>query len=141
MSFERLVNNGRAISFFFLLAMSLLVFFPDERVQANEQESLEPDIDSLIHEQLETLNFDEVKQFWDSIVTEYGGFLAESQKGSFFDFVKADKSNPIEDWILGGVKFIFYELVANGKLLGSLILLAVFAVLLQTIQNAFEFHT
>lgn len=141
MRFERLVKHGRVFSFFFLIAASLVVFFSSDEVQANDEEPAEPDIDSLIDEQLETLDFDPVKQFWDSIVSEYGGFLPESQKGSFFDFVKEDKSNAIEQWMLGGVKFIFYELAANGKLLGSLILLAVFAVLLQTIQNAFEFHT
>lgn len=135
---ERLVKYG----FFFLLFASLMIYIMPVNVgKANEEAVEETDIDSLIHEQLETLNFDEVRQFWDSIVTEYGGFLPESQKGSFFDFVKEDKSNAIEQWILGGVKFIFYELAANGKLLGSLILLAVFAVLLQTIQNAFEFQT
>lgn len=134
---ERLVKYG----FFFLIFTSLVIYMPINEGKANEEEVEETDINSLIHEQLETLNFDEVREFWDSIVTMYGGFLPESQKGSFDDFVKKDKSNALEQWILGGVKFIFYELVANGKLLGSLILLAVFAVLLQTIQNAFEFHT
>lgn len=134
---ERLVKRGRAIIFFFLI----LNFLIDE-AKANEQDTAEEaDIDSIIQEQLETIDFEHVKSYWDSIVTEYDGFLPESQKGSFFDFVKGDKSSSFEQWIIGGVKFIFYELVANGKLLGSLILLAVFAVLLQTIQNAFEFHT
>src|SRR5690606_31664956 len=107
MRFERLVKHGRVFSFFFLIAASLVVFFSSDEVQANDEEPAEPDIDSLIDEQLETLDFDPVKQFWDSIVSEYGGFLPESQKGSFFDFVKEDKSNAIEQWMLGGVKFIF----------------------------------
>ncbi|CAH0177781.1 Stage III sporulation protein AE [Peribacillus sp. Bi96] len=92
----------------------------------------------LVQAQIERLGVDELKQYWDDIVTEYGGFLPESQKGSFMDFVSGDKKFSFDQWIKGIIKFIFHELLVNGKLLGSLILLTVFSMFLQTLQNAFE---
>ncbi|WP_230137072.1 stage III sporulation protein AE, partial [Peribacillus frigoritolerans] len=92
----------------------------------------------LVQAQIERLGVDELKQYWDDIVTEYGGFLPESQKGSFMDFVSGDKKFSFDEWIKGITKFIFHELLVNGKLLGSLILLTVFSMFLQSLQNAFE---
>ena len=92
----------------------------------------------LVQDQIERLGVDELKQYWDDIVTEYGGFLPESQKGSFMDFVSGDKKFSFDQWIKGMTKFIFHELLVNGKLLGSLILLTVFSMFLQSLQNAFE---
>lgn len=54
------------------------------------------------------------------------------------DFVSGDKKFSFEQWIKGMTKFIFHELLVNGKLLGSLILLTVFSMFLQSLQNAFE---
>lgn len=136
-------NEGRKMTNLIIFIFFIFYFLHHDANanETSENEKYEPDLDSIIHEQLESIDFEHIKSYWESIVTEYGGFLPESQKGSFLDFVKGDKSFSFEQWMIGAIKFIFHELVANGKLLGSLILLAVFAVLLQTIQNAFEFHT
>ncbi len=81
---------------------------------------------------------DDLKQFWDSVYDEYGGFLPESQKGSFVDFISGEKKFSLKEWLSGILKFIFHEIIANGKLLGTLILLTVFSVFLQTLQSTFE---
>ncbi|OCA86343.1 stage III sporulation protein AE [Pradoshia sp. D12] len=81
---------------------------------------------------------DDLKQFWDSVYEEYGGFLPESQKGSFVDFISGEKKFSLKEWLSGILKFIFHEIIANGKLLGTLILLTVFSVFLQTLQSTFE---
>lgn len=108
----------------------------ENHVEEVEEDPIQPYVD----EQIEEIGLDEVRAYWNDVVEEYGGFLPESQKGSFLDFVKGEKSFSLKEWLLGALKFLFHELIVNGKLLGSLILLAVFAVVLQTIQNAFEFH-
>lgn len=94
--------------------------------------------DRMVQAQMEKLGLDEIRQFWDGIITEYGGFLPESQKGSFMDFVSGDKKFSLGEWTGGLLRFLFHELLANGKLLGSLILLTVFSMVLQSLQNAFE---
>lgn len=97
--------------------------------------------DKVIDEQLDQLGIEEIRKFWDDIVQEYGGYLPESQKGSFIDFVKGDKKFSTEEWLKGILRFLFHELIANGKLLGTLIMLTIFSMVLQSLQNAFEQST
>jgi stage III sporulation protein AE len=94
----------------------------------------------MMQEQIEKLGIDDIKQYWDEIVSKYGGFLPESQKGSFIEFISGEKELSLREWSKAFVKFIFYELLANGKLLGTLVLLTVFSMFLQSLQNAFEQH-
>ncbi|PEI92036.1 stage III sporulation protein AE [Bacillus pseudomycoides] len=93
---------------------------------------------NVVDQQLDKLGIEEVKQFWDGLVTKYGGYLPESQKGSFMEFVKGEKEFSIKEWMIGLLKYLFHELVANGKLLGTLIMLTIFSALLQSLQSAFS---
>ncbi|MCT8138694.1 stage III sporulation protein AE [Anaerobacillus sp. CMMVII] len=97
-----------------------------------------PPQENLVEQQLSQLGVDEIREYWEQIVTEYGGFLPENQKGSFMEFVRGDKQFSIKEWLLGFVRYFFHELIVNGKLLGTLILLTVFSVILQNLQTAFE---
>ena len=54
------------------------------------------------------------------------------------EFVKGEKEISIKEWMLGLLKYLFHELVANGKLLGTLIMLTIFSALLQSLQSAFS---
>ncbi|MED3624430.1 stage III sporulation protein AE [Neobacillus thermocopriae] len=125
-----------------ILIMILLIFFlHSPSVQASlesehKTNSLSPQ--ELVDQQLENMDLSELKQFWEDISHKYGGYLPESQKGSLYDFIKGEKQFSIKEWGKGFLKFLFHEFVANGKLLGSLILLAIFSMFLQTMQNAFE---
>jgi stage III sporulation protein AE len=113
-----------------------VVFLSPVSVQAS------PSIqDKVIEDQLDRLGIEEIQKFWDDIVQDYGGYLPESQKGSFIDFVKGEKKFSAEQWLKGIMKFLFHELIANGKLLGTLIMLTIFSMLLQSLQNAFEQST
>lgn len=128
-----------------LLFLILFVFVPiskaetNDEIQSSSQSVLNPE--QMMEEQLEALDIDEMKVFWEKITTEYGGFLPESQKGSLYDFIKGDKQFSLKEWTNGIIKFIFHEFVVNGKLLGTLILLTVFSMFLQTLQNSFEKST
>ncbi|WP_066312419.1 stage III sporulation protein AE [Bacillus sp. FJAT-29814] len=123
-----------------ILTLLLFIFYA-QSVKAAE-ESTPPSTPTaaqdLVDAQLENLDLTQLKQFWQDITDKYGGFLPESQKGSLYDFIKGEKQFSFKQWGMGFLKFIFHEFVANGKLLGSLILLAVFSMFLQTMQNAFE---
>ncbi|TYS68147.1 stage III sporulation protein AE [Sutcliffiella horikoshii] len=119
-----------------IAAVLILLFIPFEIVQASPSSPSE-----LVTEQIEGIDVEEIKVYWEEVMEEYGGFLPESQKGSFMEFVKGDKSFSLEEWSKGFLKYLFHELLANGKLLGSLILLTIFSMFLQTLQNAFEQKT
>ncbi|MCA0171119.1 stage III sporulation protein AE [Bacillus sp. RAR_GA_16] len=105
--------------------------------QAQGEED-EPISTQIVDKQLNTLGLQDIQTYWDEVIKEYGGFLPESQKGSFMEFVKGEKQLSLKAYLLGLLKFLFHELLVHGKLLGSLILLTIFSILLQNMQNAFE---
>jgi stage III sporulation protein AE len=119
-------------SFFLLIYVIAMTFGSHASVSA---ESITSEI---VEHQISSMELDEIKDFWDSVSNEYGGFLPESQKGTFFEFVKGDKEFSIKAYMIGLLKFMFHEMAVHGKLLGTLILLTVFSMLLQSIQNAFD---
>lgn len=94
--------------------------------------------EKLVNEQMNDLGIDELTGYWQKIVDEYGGFLPDSQKGSLVDFIKGDKSFSLNQWFQGILKYMFQEIVTNGKLLGSLIILTILSLFLQSLHNAFE---
>ncbi|WP_183254690.1 stage III sporulation protein AE [Anoxybacteroides tepidamans] len=94
--------------------------------------------EQIVQKQMEAINMDDIQKYWSDIVVKYGGFLPESQKGSLVQFLQGQKEWSLKDWLIAFLKFLVYELQANGKLLGTLILLTVFSLFLQSLQTAFE---
>ncbi|MCY7785113.1 stage III sporulation protein AE, partial [Bacillus sp. S20C3] len=88
-----------------------------------------------------SLETDKIGEFWNDIMSEYGGLLPESQKGSLMEFINGDKSFSPQEWLKALFSYLFHEVLANGKLLGTLILLTIFCVILQLLQNAFQQST
>ncbi|MDP4105289.1 MAG: stage III sporulation protein AE, partial [Bacillota bacterium] len=129
----------------FISIITLLFFFLlIPKVQAAEDQqgaAANPSPQALVDTQLKSLDLTELKKFWGDITSKYGGFLPEGQKGSLYDFIKEGKNFSFNQWGKGFLKFIFQEFVSNGKLLGSLILLTVFSMFLQSLQNSFEKST
>lgn len=122
----------------------LLLFFLVPSVQASMQvneDNGQVNPQAIVDSQIEALNFDELKEFWEQITSEYGGFLPESQKGSLYEFIKGEKKFSFKEWTSSFLRYIFHEFIVNGKLLGTLILLTVFSMFLQTLQNSFEKST
>jgi stage III sporulation protein AE len=129
-------------TFLALILISLFLAVPIN-VQASEtpnqtEEPDTPNANMIVDEQVEKLEINDIKNYWDEVMTEYGGFLPESQKGSLLQFLSGEKELSFQEWMKAFLKFLFHELLANGKLLGTLILLTVFSMLLQLLQNAFN---
>ncbi len=118
----------------FVLAFFFFLIIPTIAIAEAPQENL-------VNEQLSQLGIDEIRDYWEEIVNEYGGFLPDNQKGSFMEFVRGEKQFSLKEWLLGFVRYFFHEIIVNGKLLGTLILLTVFSVILQNLQTAFERNT
>jgi stage III sporulation protein AE len=121
-----------------LILFSLLYTPVVQAIQEPSQGETPKTPQQLVELQLESLNIDELKQYWEDVKHQYGGFLPESQKGSLYDFIKGEKQFSFKLWFSGMFKFAFQEFIMNGKLLGSLILLTIFSMFLQTLQNSFE---
>ncbi|WP_337017495.1 stage III sporulation protein AE [Oceanobacillus massiliensis] len=95
----------------------------------------ETDIENAI---LEEISLDGVKDYWDSLVRDYGGFLPDLEKTSIYEFIKNEDSFSIKNTLIAFLEYLFHELIINGKLLGSLLMLTLFSVVLQTMHTAFE---
>jgi len=129
---------------FIPIMILFILFFYIPGVQAAEESKDSQaalSAEDLVDQQLDSLDISELQQYWEDITNKYGGFLPESQKGSLYDFVKGDKNFSFKEWGQGVLKFAFHEFVANGKLLGSIIMLTIFSMFLQSMQNAFEKST
>ena len=55
----------------------------------------------MVDSQIESLNMNELKGFWENIMDEYGGLLPESQKGSLYDFIRGEKEFSLKEWFTG----------------------------------------
>ncbi|WP_307432501.1 stage III sporulation protein AE [Bacillus sp. V2I10] len=121
-----------------IIAIFFLFFFSFPVIV---QASPPPPQQDLIDQQIDKLGIQEIKKFWDDIMTEYGGYLPESQKGSLLQFLNGEKELSFQEWSKAFLKYIFHEIIANGKLLGTLILLTIFSMLLQLLQDAFSQST
>lgn len=119
------------------LLLFILIASASYSVQAeNEEEPL--DLGGMAKEQLQHLGLEDLSAQWDHIVRTYGQYLPEAKRGPLPSLLENGQSVSLSEWAKGLVAFIFHELTANGKLLGTLILLTVFSVFLQILQNAFE---
>ncbi|ARV47393.1 stage III sporulation protein AE [Bacillus subtilis] len=128
-----------------LLLAVLLIAGRAEMVQAasdaEQTEDHAETAEQLAERTANSLETDKIGEFWNDIMTEYGGLLPESQKGSLMEFINGDKSFSPQEWLKALFSYLFHEVLANGKLLGTLILLTIFCVILQLLQNAFQQST
>ncbi|MDH5160093.1 stage III sporulation protein AE [Heyndrickxia oleronia] len=122
-----------------IMAILFTTLFGQSNIYATSNSETNPSLqEELVEKQMNDLGIDELKQYWDKVIQEYGGYLPDSQKGSLIDFIKGDKEFSLNQWFKGILKFTFHELIANGKLLGSLIILTIFSMFLQSLHQAFE---
>lgn len=124
------MKKAPLIVLFFLLLIEFL--FPIQ-VMANLTQDL-------VESQLNNLNKEEVEVYWNNLMSEYGGFFPENQK-NLIDLVLPGKEFELQSFFTGLVKYFFYEILYNSKLIGTIILLTVFSTILHQIQASFEQST
>ncbi len=121
-----------------IFLFSILIFIGPDHVSAQEQQSIESKEESTLDRYMDDLGLEELNQYWDKVVENYGNYLPESKRGTLVEFVKGDKSSSMQSWVNGILAFIIQEISLNLKLLGTLMLLTIFSVFLQSLHNAFE---
>ncbi|WP_375540955.1 stage III sporulation protein AE [Paenibacillus tyrfis] len=94
--------------------------------------------EELIREQAQRLPLDQVEQFWSRLTRQYGGYFPDSRAPSFMELLLGAKDFGLGSIFSGLFKYLFHELLFNGKLLVSIVILTVFSMLLETLQSSFE---
>ncbi|ACT00954.1 stage III sporulation protein AE [Paenibacillus sp. JDR-2] len=106
---------------------------------AAQQQSDTTMTDQLTESQLKGLDTGTVENYWNQLKVEYGGYFPDEKMPSFFEMLKPGgeglKLSTVFKGLLG---YFFHEVLYNGKLLVTIVMLTVFSMVLETLQNAFE---
>lgn len=95
--------------------------------------------DNIIQDQAEQLPIDQVDQYWTQLFKEYGGYFPENTAPSFMELIiPGGEGLSFQNILKGLLKYFFHEILYNGKLLVTIVILTVFSMILETLQSAFE---
>lgn len=95
--------------------------------------------DAIIQEQAEHLNTDQVDYYWKKLMNEYGGYFPDNKTPSLMELiVPGGEGWSVSSIFIGLFTYFFHEILINGKLLVTIVILTVFSMILETLQSAFE---
>ncbi|TXK83419.1 stage III sporulation protein AE [Paenibacillus sp. N3.4] len=97
--------------------------------------------DVVIKEQASHLNTEPVEQYWDKLMKDYGGYFPESKTPTFMELLLGTKGISMKSLFKGLLSYVFHEIIINGKLLASIVILTIFSTILETLQSSFERNT
>lgn len=106
--------------------------------EVDEYDVVEEKLEQLNAEMTEQLQLDELQDYWEGLQQEYGMYIEDLTTKSLIDLIKDKESISFKSIARGGITFLLYEIISNGRLLGTLIVLSIFASILQTMLTAFE---
>ncbi|WP_173916182.1 stage III sporulation protein AE [Halobacillus sp. Marseille-Q1614] len=116
----------------YLLCLSFLIIAVFTNPMMSHASTSEENVRTLT----DYISTEELEKNYDKLHEQYGEYMPSI---SFDDISEwSEQGNPSSGWISGIINFLFHELLANGKLLGSLLFLTMFSALLQAIQSSFE---
>ncbi len=95
-------------------------------------------LNGVVRQQAEEVPSEQVEQYWDRLMENYGEFLPIEQTPTLMEMLLpgGEKLNPV-NVIKGLAGYFIREIILNGKLLGSIVILAILSVMLETLQSAF----
>ncbi len=89
--------------------------------------------------QAEELPTDQVESYWQSLMKDYGGFFPDGSMPSFMDMLfSKDQGFSLQSGLAGLMRYMWQEVLYNGHILVTIVLLSVFSMILETLQSAFE---
>ncbi|WP_397376219.1 stage III sporulation protein AE [Paenibacillus sp. sptzw28] len=96
----------------------------------------------LANEQLKDMNTEAVEAYWNRLKNEYGGFFPDREVPSFMEMITpGGEGLKLSTVLIGLLRYVLHEVLYNGKLLITIVILTVFSMILETMQTAFERNT
>ncbi|MFC4808383.1 stage III sporulation protein AE [Paenibacillus sp. GCM10023250] len=93
-------------------------------------------------EQLNGIDTEAVESYWSKLMNEYGGFFPDRDVPSFIEMIMPGGEGLKLTTVLSGLlRYMLHEVLYNGKLLVTIVILTVFSMMLETMQTAFERNT
>ena len=123
----------------FLFGWVLIVIIGFPLFAMAEDEENTQMVNEMIRSRLDQLQTEQVEDFWKQISQDYEKYLDGQNSKDIFDWIlSGDSDLSLKKVLTGLLRYLFDEVLYNGKLLGSIIVLTVFSMILQTLQTAFE---
>lgn len=105
-------------------------------------EALASPLQPVVGEEAGKLPTDDVEAYWKSLANTYGDYFPDQRLPAFRDMLTpGGEGLETGDVLQGLLRFLFHELLLNGKLLVSIVILTILSTVLQTLQGAFERNT
>ncbi|MFC5701060.1 stage III sporulation protein AE [Cohnella faecalis] len=93
----------------------------------------------LAKEQSKDVDVGEIESYWNDLKNRYGGYFPEGKLPELKELMFPEGKSFGFGQALGGLfRFLLHEVLYSGKLLVTIVLLTVFTMILETMQNAFE---
>lgn len=90
-------------------------------------------------EQADKLDTGDVERYWNELLGKYSGFFPRDSLPDFVDLLLPGGEKLTTGAVLQALgKFLMQEVILNGKLILTIVILAVFSMVLETLQSAFE---
>ncbi|WP_260503937.1 stage III sporulation protein AE [Paenibacillus illinoisensis] len=95
--------------------------------------------DEWMQQQADQLPKDQVEKYWDQLMQQYGGFFPDGKTPSFMDMlIPGNEGLSLKSVFVAIGTFMLHEILYNGKLLVTIVMLSVLSMILETLQTAFE---
>jgi stage III sporulation protein AE len=95
--------------------------------------------DELAQQQAEDVDMRQIEQFWNKLRGEYGGYFPEGKAPDLRQLMfPSGERWELSSALTGLIRFFLHEVLYSGKLVVTIVMLAVFTMILETMQNAFE---
>lgn len=109
--------------------------------QSTDLASASQSVQQAAEQQLDSLPTGVLQSFWSQIETQYGGYLPDVHSSSIVKQILDSGGWNVQGVVHGVLRYFFTEIFDNVELLGAILLLSVLAVVLQSMQSAFEQQT
>ncbi|MHA6483790.1 stage III sporulation protein AE [Paenibacillus sp. strain BS8-2] len=97
-----------------------------------------PTVNMLAQDSLDGLDTEGIEAYWSQLSSEYGGFFPEGKMPTFREMLMPGGGFKLTDVLQGMLRYVWHEVLYNGKLLVTIVMLTVFSMVLETMQTAFE---
>nr|WP_231571121.1 stage III sporulation protein AE [Paenibacillus sp. VKM B-2647] len=97
--------------------------------------------DAIVREQASQLDTTQIENYWNKLMKQYGGYFPEIRVPSLMELLAGGQRLQLDHILKGLLRYLFHEIIVSGKLLGSIMVLTVFSILLETLQSSFERNT
>lgn len=133
---EAISGRGHGKMRFLLILGFILILFWNVPPPASAAPGAD---DNWMERQAEELPIDQVEAYWQQLMNEYGGFFPDQKVPTFMEMLlQQDQSFSLKSGLSGLMRYMWHEVLYNGHILVTIVLLSIFSLILETLQTAFE---